>query len=37
LGTDGFGRSDTRQELRSFFNVDAVSIVRAAIFALEKK
>ena len=37
LGTDGFGRSDTRQELRSFFNVDAASIVRAAIFALEKK
>ena len=36
LGTDGFGRSDTRQELRSFFNVDAASIVRAAIFALEK-
>ena len=37
LGTDGFGRSDTRQELRFFFNVDAASIVRAAIFALEKK
>ena len=37
LGTDGFGRSDTRQELRSFFNVDAASIVSAAIFALEKK
>ena len=36
LGTDGFGRSDTRQELRSFFNVDAASIVKAAIFALEK-
>jgi pyruvate dehydrogenase E1 component len=36
LGTDGFGRSDTRQELRSFFNVDAASIVRTAIFALEK-
>ena len=36
LGTDGFGRSDTRQELRSFFNVDAASIVSAAIFALEK-
>ncbi|MFZ9337215.1 MAG: alpha-ketoglutarate dehydrogenase [Limnohabitans sp.] len=36
LGTDGFGRSDTRQELRSFFQVDAASIVRAALFALEK-
>jgi len=36
LGTDGFGRSDTRQELRSFFRVDAVSIVKAALFALKK-
>ncbi|QIL79372.1 alpha-ketoglutarate dehydrogenase [Diaphorobacter sp. HDW4A] len=30
LGTDGFGRSDTRAALRSFFGVDAESIVRAA-------
>jgi pyruvate dehydrogenase E1 component len=30
LGTDGFGRSDTRAALRSFFGVDAASIVRAA-------
>jgi pyruvate dehydrogenase E1 component len=36
LGTDGFGRSDTRQELRSFFRVDAASIVKAALFALGK-
>lgn len=35
LGTDGFGRSDTRQELRSFFQVDAASIVRAALYSLE--
>jgi len=34
LGTDGFGRSDTRQELRQFFRVDAASIVKAARFAL---
>ena len=27
LGTDGFGRSDTRAVLRSFFHVDAQSIV----------
>lgn len=27
LGTDGFGRSDTREALRSFFEVDAPSIV----------
>jgi pyruvate dehydrogenase E1 component len=30
LGTDGFGRSDTRAALRAFFGVDAASIVRAA-------
>ncbi len=34
LGTDGFGRSDTRAELRRFFGVDAAAIVRAAKFAL---
>lgn len=31
LGTDGFGRSDTRQKLRSFFNVDAAHIVVATL------
>jgi pyruvate dehydrogenase E1 component len=30
LGTDGFGRSDTRAALREFFGVDARSIVDAA-------
>ncbi|WP_399683724.1 pyruvate dehydrogenase (acetyl-transferring), homodimeric type [Xenophilus sp.] len=34
LGTDGFGRSDTRAALRGFFGVDAAHIVRAAKFAL---
>ncbi|KVN28510.1 alpha-ketoglutarate dehydrogenase [Burkholderia pyrrocinia] len=34
LGTDGFGRSDTRQALRSFFEVDRASIVIAALKAL---
>jgi pyruvate dehydrogenase E1 component len=34
LGTDGFGRSDTRAALREFFGVDAASIVKAAHFAL---
>jgi pyruvate dehydrogenase E1 component len=29
LGTDGFGRSDTRASLREFFGVDAASIVQA--------
>ncbi len=31
LGTDGFGRSDTRAALREFFGVDAAAIVRAAL------
>ena len=31
LGTDGFGRSDTRAALRKFFGVDARSIVEAAL------
>jgi pyruvate dehydrogenase E1 component len=33
LGTDGFGRSDTRAALRAFFKVDAASIVEAALAA----
>lgn len=35
LGTDGFGRSDTRAALREFFGVDAQTIVRAALLALK--
>ena len=34
LGTDGFGRSDTRAELRHFFQVDAQHIAKAARAAL---
>ena len=34
LGTDGYGRSDTREELRRFFEVDAESIVVAALQTL---
>ncbi len=34
LGTDDFGRSDTRAALRSYFGVDAASIVKAALHAL---
>jgi pyruvate dehydrogenase E1 component len=30
LGTDGFGRSDTRAALRAFFQVDAASIAQLA-------
>jgi pyruvate dehydrogenase E1 component len=34
LGTDGFGRSDTRDALRAFFEIDRASIVLAALKAL---
>ena len=34
LGTDGYGRSDTRAQLRHFFEVDAKFIVVAALKAL---
>src|SRR6185295_7870620 len=37
LGTDGFGRSDTRAALRAFFEVDAKSVVVAALAALDPK
>ena len=33
LGTDGFGRSDTRSALRRFFGVDAQGIAQAAVRA----
>ncbi|WP_425258432.1 alpha-ketoglutarate dehydrogenase [Rubrivivax sp. RP6-9] len=36
LGTDGFGRSDTREQLRRFFEVDAASITAAALQALRQ-
>ena len=35
LGTDGFGRSDTRAALRAFFEVDRRQIVLAALTALK--
>ncbi len=37
LGTDGFGRSDTRANLRRFFEVDAESTVIGTLFALAEK
>jgi pyruvate dehydrogenase E1 component len=37
LGTDGYGRSDTRERLRRFFEVDAESTVIATLHALAKK
>jgi len=37
LGTDGFGRSDTRENLRRFFEVDAEMIVIATLYQLSQK
>lgn len=37
LGTDGFGRSDTREKLRHFFEVDRYFVVVAALEALSKR
>jgi pyruvate dehydrogenase E1 component len=37
LGTDGFGRSDTRAELRRFFEVDRYAVVIATLHALAKR
>jgi pyruvate dehydrogenase E1 component len=37
LGTDGFGRSDTRAALRRFFEIDSKSIAFAALSALTRE
>ena len=37
LGTDGFGRSDTRANLRRFFEVDRYHVAHAAIAALAQE
>jgi pyruvate dehydrogenase E1 component len=34
LGTDGFGRSDTRRALRRFFEIDAEHLAVATLYAL---
>jgi pyruvate dehydrogenase E1 component len=36
LGTEGFGRSDTREALRALFEIDAPSVVLAALTALSR-
>jgi pyruvate dehydrogenase E1 component len=36
LGTEGFGRSDTREALRALFEIDAPNIVVAALTALTR-
>jgi len=37
LGTDGFGRSDTRGRLRRFFGVDVESTIIGTLYALAEK
>ena len=37
LGTDGFGRSDNRQQLRRHFEVNAEAIAAAALVALARE
>ncbi len=37
LGTDGFGRSDTREKLRQFFEIDRFHVAYAALFALYRQ
>ncbi len=37
LGTDGFGRSENREHLRKFFEVDANHIVAATLSRLARE
>ncbi len=37
LGTDGFGRSETREDLRNFFEVDARYVVVATLYSLAQQ
>ncbi|RFF27917.1 MULTISPECIES: pyruvate dehydrogenase (acetyl-transferring), homodimeric type [unclassified Wenzhouxiangella] len=37
LGTDGFGRSDTRENLRRFFEVDRYNVAWAALVGLNRQ
>ena len=36
MGTDGYGRSDTRQALRRFFDIDAAHIAAAVLVELAR-
>jgi pyruvate dehydrogenase E1 component len=36
MGTDGYGRSDTREALRRFFDIDAAHIVAAVLVELAR-
>ena len=37
LGTDGFGRSDSRENLRKFFEIDSDSIVYTSLKLIGKE
>ena len=37
LGCDGFGRSETRENLRRFFEIDAESVVIATLYTLSQR
>ena len=37
LGTDGYGRSDTRPALRRYFQVDGPSVVLATLIELARR
>ncbi len=37
LGTDGFGRSDRRDRLRDFFEVDRRYVTLAALYSLQQR
>ena len=37
LGTDGYGRSDTREQLRRFFEVDRYNIAYSALYGLYRQ
>ncbi len=37
MGTDGFGRSETRSDLRDFFEIDERHIVLAALNGLSRE
>jgi pyruvate dehydrogenase E1 component len=37
LGTDGFGRSETRKALRRFFEIDAEHVAYAALYSLAER
>ncbi len=37
LGTDGFGRSDTRESLREFFEISAEFVALAALYELSRR